>query len=331
MKMGYKVDHRTFVFETDRYFPSCHASTVCKTAEGGYLCAWFGGSGESNRDVSIWVARSDDGLTFGEPQKIRAVDEAHWNPVLDVMDGGGYALYFKVSTSPRDWATMVCYSDDGATWSKPRELVPGDFSGGRGPVKNPILHYNGMLIAPRSLESDTAWTVENDVSFDGGKTWLPTKPVDYVYDDVMAAAFRDRKQNGIIQPTLWADGEGVHMLMRSTWGAVYRSDSNDGLEWSPAYRTDLPNNNSGICAALSEGALALCYNPVGSNWGARTPLVTEFSYDGGRTFGGRITLEDGPGEFSYPTLIADGEGFAVSYTWKRKNIVFARIKAESDG
>ena len=166
------------------------------------------------------------------------------------------------------------------------------------------------------------------MSFDGGTTWLAAKPVDYVYDDVMAEAFRTRKQNGVIQPALWADDGGVHMFMRSTWGAVYRSDSADGMNWSPAYRTGIPNNNSGICAAYGGGVLALCFNPVGSNWGARTPLVMEFSSDGGRAFGNRITLEDTPGEYSYPTVIADGRGFAVCYTWNRKNIVFAEIAVE---
>ena len=322
--MSFSVIEKTFVFSGNAGFASCHASTVCGTGDGGYIAACFGGTREGAEDVSIWLARSDDGKTFGEPLKIRAADEPHWNPVLSAGQNG-WALYFKVGADTNVWRTMVSYSDDGKSWSDPVELVPGDISGGRGPVKNPLLRFGGVTVAGRSLESDTAWTVENDVSFDGGKTWHVTQPLDYVWDETMAEAFRSRKQNGLIQPTLWADDDGAHMFMRSTWGAVYRSDSVDGITWSPAYRTDIPNNNSGICAAYNNGILALCFNPVGSNWGARTPLVIEFSDDGGKTFGGRVTLESDPGEYSYPTVIPDGKGFAVSYTWKRNNIAFARI------
>ncbi len=322
--MKAKILSKSFVFEEGRHCDSCHASTICRKSDGGYLCAAFGGTGEGQADVSIWLAASNDGVSFAQPVRIRAGDEPHWNPVLD-RDGEGYSLYFKFGRTTRIWQTYVSRSADGAEWSEPAELVPGDFSGGRGPVKNPILRWGGFMIAPRSVQTDTAWTVENDVSFDGGKTWLPSKPVEYKYDDVLAESYRTANLNGIIQPTLWADGDGVHMLMRSTWRAVYRSDSSDGLNWSPAYRTDIPNNNSGICAAYKDGVLALCYNPNASNWGARTPLVMSFSTDGGKTFEETLTLEDEPGEFSYPTVIADDGGFAVSYTWKRKNVALARI------
>lgn len=53
---------------------------------------------------------------------------------------------------------------------------------------------------------------------------------------------------GVIQPTLWESSPGtVHMLLRSTEGSIYRSDSTDGgVSWCPPYDTGLPNNNSGI-------------------------------------------------------------------------------------
>ncbi len=328
--MGYRMLSKTLVYEQDKWFPSCHASTVCRPREGGYLCACFGGTMESSEDTAIWLARSEDGVSFAAPKKIRALDTPHWNPVLDVTDTG-CALYFKTGVSIDAWKTYVCFSDDGIAWSEPEELVPGDFSGGRGPTKNPMLRWNGMLIAGRSVESRTALTVENDVSFDGGKTWHSAQPLDYIYDEIMAQSYRTKKQNGLIQPTLWADEEGVHMFMRSNWGAVYRSDSTDGLKWSPAYRTGIPNNSSGICAAYKDGILALCYNPVSSlecSNSLRTPLVMDFSKDGGKSFFDRVVLDDGPGEFSYPTVVPDEGGFTVSYTWKRKTIALARVVSD---
>ena len=152
--MNCSISEKAYVFTENKYFESCHASTVCRADDGGYLCACFGGTHEGAGDVSIWISRSDSSGRFGEPVKMRACEEPHWNPVLDRTEKG-YALYFKVGASPREWRTMVSYSDDGVNWARPKELVPGDFSGGRGPVKNPVLRYKDMLIAPRSLESET--------------------------------------------------------------------------------------------------------------------------------------------------------------------------------
>src|SRR3546814_13002149 len=55
---------------------------------------------------------------------------------------------------------------------------------------------------------------------------------------------------GVIQPALWESAPGkVHMLLRSSAGVICRSDSEDyGKTWSPVYKTDLPNPNSGIDA-----------------------------------------------------------------------------------
>jgi predicted neuraminidase len=111
--------------------------------------------------------------------------------------------------------------------------------------------------------------------------------------------------------------------MRTAAGRVARADSKDGgRTWSPAYLTDLPNNNSGIdLLALDDGRLALVYNPVGKNWGPRTPLNLALSQDNGATWQDVAAFEDEPeGEFSYPAIVETSTGLAVSYTWKRQRI-----------
>ena len=67
---------------------------------------------------------------------------------------------------------------------------------------------------------------------------------------------------------------------------IYRSDSKDGGNtWTEAYATELPNNNSGIDMIRSEdGKLFLVYNPVGVNWGDRTPISLAVSKDDGKTW-----------------------------------------------
>ena len=136
------------------------------------------------------------------------------------------------------------------------------------------------------------------------------------------------------------------MLLRSTAGWIFRSDSNDGgHRWCAAYRTSLPNNNSGIdLASLPNGSLALCYNPVDTSWGKRTPLVISFSRDNGANWGDTIVLEDEdppvdeqrikldrayrPNEFSYPAIVSRANQLFACYTWKRKRICFRTVSIE---
>ncbi|WP_052737040.1 exo-alpha-sialidase [Paenibacillus algorifonticola] len=76
------------------------------------------------------------------------------------------------------------------------------------------------------------------------------------------------------------------MLLRSTEGFIFRSDSNDdGRTWCQAYPTPLPNNNSGI----------------------------------------DVVLEDEPGEYSYPAIVSSGDELYVTYTWKRERIAFWKL------
>ncbi|KAK7952009.1 uncharacterized protein PG986_007737 [Apiospora aurea] len=51
-------------------------------------------------------------------------------------------------------------------------------------------------------------------------------------------------------------------FFRSCWADhIYRSTSEDGLDWTPPTKTKLPNPNSGICAAaLPNGSLVIVFN-----------------------------------------------------------------------
>ena len=130
-------------------------------------------------------------------------------------------------------------------------------------------------------------------------------------------------RRGLIQPAIWESEMGIyHMLMRSTEGWLYRSDSSDGRTWSTPERTEIPNNNSGFdIVNLGLGRMVLCCNPVSENWGSRTPLVLMTSEDNGKTFTTAFTLEDKPGEYSYPSLLYNEGKLYVSYTYNRETIV----------
>lgn len=330
--LGGRVD---FVFEDDREFAKCHASTLVQTATDSLLCAWFGGTAEKDPDVSVWMS-TFDGRSWSKPVRAAKVDDtAHWNPVL-FRDGEDVIHhFFKAGVDEIRWKTYWTRShDDGASWSKPVELVQGDV-GGRGPVKNkPILLSDGSWLAPASIEykegGREVWKAFADRSEDGGKTWRRSA-------DFVTSTSPDGKPDprfrgvGAIQPTFWESEPGnVHALLRTGSGKVWRTDSLDGgLTWSEYEVTDLPNNNSGLDALrLADGRIVLIYNPVGRNWGARTPLDLAVSSDNGRSWKTVAHLEDNPdadSEYSYPAIVETKDGMAVCYTWQRERIRCWRI------
>ena len=321
----------------------CHASTVLHLPDGTVLSAWFGGSYEGRDDVAIWLARREKGR-WTDPAALAHAEEPHWNPVLQRLEDGVVRLYYKVGAVIADWRTMVCYSRDGGrTWSLPEELVAGDDGGGRGPVRSKVIRLaSGRYLAPCSTERGN-WMAYADRSDDGGRTWTRSAPVAVLglradsgrtversHVEVSEQSFHGR---GVIQPTLWESLPGkVHMLLRSTEGKIYRSDSRDGGEtWCPPYPTDLPNNNSGIdLDRLADGGLILACNPVADNWGSRSPMRLLLSRDNGACWETLVDLDGGQGEFAYPAVLAQDNEVHVTYTWKRRNIAYWHIRVNKE-
>lgn len=335
-KSKYKNEAEFKIIENNYIFPElasskqCHASTLCLSEKGTLICSWYQGTEEGSSDVTIWMSRKENDSEWSLPVMVAEGDGVPcWNPVL-FKNKNQIFLFYKVGESTENWKTFVKKSyDDGMTWSVEQELVKGD-EGGRGPVKNkPILLKSGAIIAPASIEADK-WYCFVDRSEDNCSTWVRSKNID--------ADYQDFKGKGILQPTLWQDSGGdIHMFMRSSEGVIYSSESrDDGLTWSKAEKTKLPNNNSGIdIAQLKNGNLVLVYNPVRKNFGARSPISFSISKDNGKTWGESQDIEyilcDNnmnrmDTEFSYPAIIAEENDVYISYTWKKKTIAFWHIE-----
>ncbi len=204
-----------------------------------------------------------------------------------------------------------------------------------------------ILSLPKS-DDPLRWKPFIDLSSDGGETFTQVAPIPLRADsgknaiwpiatptdlrgcDARAFIPCAVRRQGAIQPALWQSEDGhVHALMRSSEGCILRSDSADGVTWSPACATGLPNNNSGIdLVHLADGRILLCLNPVAKDWGARTPLWLYVSLDGGDTFRPLTALEMNDGEYSYPSLAAEGSAVYLSYTWKRTAIAVWTIELE---
>ena len=329
---GLTLNQKEFIFTREVPFESCHASTLVVLPGGQIMSAWFGGSQEGAGDVAIWGSWRENGQ-WSQPVKVADRDDLpHWNPVLFRDRENKIYLFYKVGWEIPDWRTRVMVSQDGKNWSDPRPLVPGD-RGGRGPVKNkPLIREDGTWLAPASLETEDRWDAFVDLSRDRGETWQKSELVPLQRADQKEAETKESvvvEGKGVIQPTLWTSGpKTVHMLLRSTEGRVFRSDSRDGgWTWSMAYPVEVPNNNSGLDAVQTrDGNLILVCNPVEKNWGPRSPLTIFLSTDNGTGWQRIMDLEEGAGEYSYPSAVIEDKTIHLTYTYDRARIVYVGLK-----
>ena len=295
--------------DTRGVIPSVHASTIEECPDGTLVAAWFGGLHEGHPEVAIYTSRRVNGvwqtpLVAARGQTSEGRPLACYNPVLFRWNDGSLLLFYKAGTSPQTWSGFLCTSlDSGRTWSPPRPLPDGIL----GPIKNrPVYDATGGLICPTSDEQH-GWRVHFEFTKDL-LNWRRTEPIN------------DGKSIGAIQPSLLhLGGIAWRAIGRTQNGKLFQVDSlDDGRTWREMTLLDLPNPNSGMDAiTLADGRYALAYNPVEKG---RTPLVIATSSDASQ-WTTIATLEDKPGEYSYPSLLQTRDGHLhVVYTWKRKRI-----------
>ena len=289
---------------------ACHASTIAEVKPGEFVAAWFGGTAESRPDVGIWVSR------FEQNEWTRPVEVANgnfdgkpksacYNPVLFQPRRGTLLLFYKVGTGPATWWGMLTRSSDGGkSWAPPVRLPNGIL----GPIKNPPIELpGGVLMCPSSSE-DHGWRVHMESTPDQGKTWSTTSPLDA------------ERTLDAIQPSLLRVGkDGLRAIGRTRQGRMFAVDSSDlGETWGRLRIIDVPNPNSGTDAInLRDGRYLLVYNPSTTH---RSPLAVAISSDA-EHWKQVLTLEDGEGEYSYPTAIQAADGMVhVTYTWRRTRI-----------
>lgn len=297
-----------FIYETAPYL-SCHASTI-EESQGTLLAAWFGGTAERHPDVGIWVAHFEGGkwsAAVGVANGVQSPELRYpcWNPVLFQPKEGPLLLFYKVGPNPVDWWGMLMRSADGGrTWSKPDRLPEGIL----GPIKNkPVQLENGDILCPTSTEKG-GWRVYLERISNQGRSWQATAPIN------------DGVTLGAIQPSILVHPDGfLQAVGRTQQGYLFSTESMDqGHTWQPMTLLDLPNPNSGTDAVtLHDGRSLLVYNPSKTE---RTPLSVALSCNG-RRWKPVLTLENMPGEFSYPAVIQTKDGLVhITYTWNRKRI-----------
>ena len=322
------AESKEFIF-TSAPFASAHASTLVELRNGDLLAAWFGGTHEGAPDVAIWGSRRTAGQWSAPFLLVREPNIACFNPVLFHSADGRLWLYYKFGPSARTWTgARLVSNNDGKTWSQPEHLPAGLL----GPIKDkPLVLPDGTIVSGSSVESYSSWAAWIDRSTDNGETWKKIGPITVPSHDVRsqqsAPADQQEHVHGIIQPAIVSLGKKhLRLYARSTSdiGRICVADSfDDGLSWTQAHPTDIPNPNSGIDAVgLRDGRVVLVYNNSSKE---RTPLNLAVSSDG-EHFNMFDTLEDQPGEYSYPAIIQGKDGsLYIAWTWNRKRIRFAEI------
>jgi predicted neuraminidase len=291
----------------DRY-RSCHASTIALAGDR-VLVAYFAGPYEGHRRTGIWTSIKDRDQ-WGEPREICSgkrvvgIERPCWNPVLMQFTERLF-LFFKVGKSPETWRGYFMTSRDrGDSWSDPQALPAGII----GPTKNSPILVGNQIVSPSSDERGGC-SIHFELSHDGVHWRRNVLEQHGVYD-------------GCIQPAvLHLGGRCLIAYARTAEGYIAKTKSDDGgNSWSGLELTGIPNPDSAISAiSLAPDLHVLLYNRSPTE---RTPLVLATSLDG-YLWNDRLVLEDGPGEFSYPSLARSAKGVGISYTHNRTSIAYA--------
>jgi len=307
-----------FIYDTLENVPSCHASTVAELPSGDVIAAWFGGIKESSPDSSHYWARKRKGETQWDPPQLfwDVPEHSAGNPRF-FHDGEG-VLCTLLPVNFGTWCNGGSRSflrkstDAGLTWSEPVLVPELDALLGK---NKPIVLGDGSIVLPVTDEvKKTSAAVVYQPDLD---RWVVSAPI----------ALPDCGR--CIQPTFTPVSDGrLLALMRSGCGRILRALSGDGgLTWSVPEPTALRNNDSGIdLIRLANGHHVLAFNDTEKG---RTPLNLAVSTDDGETWPHQVTLEDAPGEYSYPAIIQAHDGIIhVTYTHLRKHIMHVSLSEE---
>jgi predicted neuraminidase len=305
-----------------------HVGSICELPDGRLAAAWYGGTREGARNVSIFFAVKAHGTSasWSKPKqivdRISASRELYryvkkvGNPVIFNRPGNGLWLVY-VSIAAGGWSGSslnVKRSDDaGTTWCNSQRLTLSPFFNISELVRNrPLPMNSGGIALP----------IYHECLGDFPEIlWLQPGPKD------RTIAFRKSRMTGgrsFIQPSIVAYGPSLGTAFyrcRSDKKAIGVAVTKDaGASWSDPQTLTLPNPDSAVDAVvLSDRRILLAFNDSAKN---RENLRLAISVDRGVHWTKIATIESTPGEeFSYPYMIRTQDGrIHLVYTWHRKRI-----------
>lgn len=306
-----------------------HSGTLAELPDGSLAAAWYAGSGEGARDVTIQFASRRDGGKWSAPrtifdrQEVSAAMDRYvlslGNPLLMPESDGRLGLLF-VSIAAGKWSgSSINYSvsdDRGETWPGPQKLT-----------LNPLGNLSALPRNPPVALAGGGWAVSIYEEFLGRfpeLLWLRA-------EDTVPMAAVSRMDDGmtVFQPSVVPTSAGNALAFYrddSGIGRVMIAESSDaGRTWSKGQPSTVPNFDSGVCALrLPDGRLICAFNDSTSR--KRENLRLAISSDGKlwRTF---ATLAEEQGEnFAYPYMILGRDGrVRMVYSARDTRIVYAEF------
>lgn len=339
-----------------------HASSIVECPNGDLLACWYHGSGERQaNDVLIQGARKKAGDPAWSDPFVLADTPGYpdCNPVLFVDSTQRLRLFWIVVLANRwEHSILKCrtstdYQGGGAPrweWQDlilldpgrrfPRQLAQGFAALGfsepmwaeyapkysqslidaaADPTKrqlgwmtriHPLTLPSGRILLP--LYSDGFNLSLIGLSDDAGRRWRASAPIVGLGPTQPTLV---RKKDGTVLAYLRDEGLPPNRVLLS-------QSRDDGLTWTPARDTSLPNPSSSLeVVALQDGRWLMVFNDTEEG---RHRLAAALSDDEGRSWKWKRLLEQaapGRGSFSYPSVIQGRDGIVhATYSYTRSGL-----------
>jgi len=311
--------------------PYVHCPSLCERADGGLVCAWYAGSYETARDVSVWMATAPgvagdetEAIAWATPRVVidrpsateqlaRFVDKIGNAVVFPDDTGRLWLVYVTIAIGGWSGSTLnACSSmDGGVTWTPSQRLAT-----------SPFFNISELVRAA-------------PVRLDSGEIVLP------VYHECMGKfpellwlrpegdALRVRKARlaggrSLLQPAIVPlDGRRCLAFLRDHSPArrlVVQRSLDTARTWSPPVPTPLPNPDASVAAVrLSDGTVLVACNLAKQGRATLDLVLFDPAAD---TWHRLAPLDNEPEErFAYPYMMQDRHGRVhLVYAWKMRRI-----------
>lgn len=307
--------------------PVVHSATLAPLNDGGRVAVWFGGSKEAAVDVQLYQAVYRDG-TWTTPKAIfspLSVSGAEYRFVRRVgnsalhRDVRGRLHLFFVTCAVGGWSTSIlnhATSDDqAATWSNPRQLVVSPLVNLSTLSRQPGINLqDGGFLLP--VYHELAYRYPEMLRFDRKGVLLSKVRTEWNYSDALQPSLVPLDAD---RAAIWCRNMGPNQKL------IYQETSDGSKTWTPIEGLSQVNPDASVAVVrLKDDLFLMCHNATPR---MREVLALSWSKDG-KIWKELHRLEENSDieiEFSYPTLLVDGETIDLVYTWKRDAIKHVRF------
>jgi predicted neuraminidase len=317
-----------------------HSSSIVELPDGNLWVVWFHGSGErQNDDVLIQGARRVKGKwtapftvadTPGFPDTNCVTwldkDQRLWLlwPVILANTWESALMKYRISTDyqqadgPPKWG----FADNillipPRMYERTKEVMEKDL---KGPAPRARWASQMMELSADKLSSRIGWFTRTHpvqlpsgrilvpmysdgysfgimaISDDNGVTWKSSEPI-VSYGGIQPSVVR--KKSGELVAYMRDNGPPPKRVIRSV-------SKDDGQTWSAGEDTEIPNPGTSLEAiALKDGRWLMVFNDIEKG---RTSLAVALSDDEGATWKWKRNLDQGEGQYHYPSVIQAKDG-----------------------